>query len=93
MMLARIPTRQGQNLRRSHPLAFAKAAVARRPYTFDSLLSGSGGGGGGGGYGGGGMGIYLWPRTTVNTGLCVCPEGERMVVERFGKMVDIKSPG
>lgn len=42
---------------------------------------------------GGGNSAAQWPRSMVNTGICVCPQGERMVVERFGKMVDIKSPG
>ena len=34
-----------------------------------------------------------WPKTAANTLLCVCPQGERMVVERLGKMLDIKEPG
>jgi len=66
--------------------------AARRPYTFDS----PGGGGGLFGFGGGGGGPGFsapWPRSMVNTGLCVCPQGERMVVERFGKLNDIKGPG
>lgn len=39
------------------------------------------------------MTSFPWPRTGVNTVLCVCPQGERMVIERFGKMIDIKGPG
>ena len=57
----------------------ALLAIARS-YTFDALSPGHGG-------------STHWPRTVVNTGLCVCPQGELMVIERFGKMVDIKSPG
>jgi hypothetical protein len=57
--------------------------LSKREYNFDSVS----------GRGSGNNVRAGWPRTMVNTGLCVCPQGERMVVERFGKMVDIKSPG
>jgi len=90
VMLARTSSRQFNKWQRNQSVHMMKVAAARH-YTFDSLSGGDGGGGGG--YGGGGMGIYLWPRSTVNTGVCVCAEGERMVIERFGKMVDVKGPG
>ena len=80
--------------------------TAVRAYQFDPLPGGGGsgsgsgsgflggfGGGGGGGPSGKGFAVHLWPRTMVNTGVCVCPQGERMVVERFGKMHDLKEPG
>jgi regulator of protease activity HflC (stomatin/prohibitin superfamily) len=34
-----------------------------------------------------------WPRKTLNTGLNICPQGQRMVVERLGKLHSIESPG
>lgn len=35
----------------------------------------------------------VWPLTKANTILNVCPQGERYVVERFGKLLDIKESG
>lgn len=35
----------------------------------------------------------MWPLTKANTILNVCPQGERYVVERFGKLLDIKESG
>ena len=37
--------------------------------------------------------VDRWPRTAPNTILVVCPQGEKMIVERLGKMHDIKDPG
>ena len=34
-----------------------------------------------------------WPRTQANTLVNVCPQGERMVVERLGKLEAIKESG
>jgi hypothetical protein len=34
-----------------------------------------------------------WPRGKANMGLNVCPQGERMIVERLGRMHCIHSPG
>lgn len=34
-----------------------------------------------------------WPRTKANTVLNVCPQGHAMIVERFGKIRSIESPG
>lgn len=34
-----------------------------------------------------------WPRSQVNFFLNVCPQGEMMVVERLGKLNDIKEGG
>eukprot|EP01041_Mallomonas_annulata_P004537 gene4537-9004_t len=34
-----------------------------------------------------------WPKTHVNTLLNVCPQGEKMVVERLGRLHDIKESG
>ncbi len=73
--------------------------TGRRRYNFDALPGFGGSGRGGDGSGGGGAPTGFislagqWPLTMTNTGICVCPQGERMVVERFGKMVDIKEPG
>lgn len=41
------------------------------------------------------MAVYddVWPLTGTNTILNVCPQGERFVVERFGKLLDIKESG
>lgn len=35
----------------------------------------------------------VWPMASTNTILNVCPQGERFVVERFGKLLDIKESG
>ena len=35
----------------------------------------------------------VWPLVGTNTILNVCPQGERFVVERFGKLLDIKESG
>ncbi|GAB5034163.1 stomatin prohibitin-family membrane protease subunit [Nannochloropsis oceanica] len=35
----------------------------------------------------------VWPMGSTNTILNVCPQGERFVVERFGKLLDIKESG
>ncbi|TFJ83944.1 hypothetical protein NSK_005039 [Nannochloropsis salina CCMP1776] len=35
----------------------------------------------------------VWPLGSTNTILNVCPQGERFVVERFGKLLDIKESG
>jgi len=35
----------------------------------------------------------VWPLASTNTILNVCPQGERFVVERFGKLLDIKESG
>ena len=35
----------------------------------------------------------MWPLSKANTILNVCPQGERYVVERFGKLLDIKESG
>ena len=35
----------------------------------------------------------VWPLTKANTILNVCPQGERYVVERLGKLLDIKESG
>jgi regulator of protease activity HflC (stomatin/prohibitin superfamily) len=34
-----------------------------------------------------------WPRAQTNTVINVCPQGEQMVVERLGKLNDVKSGG
>lgn len=34
-----------------------------------------------------------WPRNRVNTVINVCPQGEQMVVERLGKLSDVKEGG
>jgi len=38
-------------------------------------------------------GHALWPRSGINTGICVCPQGEMMVIERFGKLHSVQPPG
>jgi len=64
-------------LRATRPALNRRVVQVSRAYTFDSPPSmGSGGGL-----------AATWPRTKTNTGICVCPQGERMVIERFGKMV------
>ena len=35
----------------------------------------------------------VWPLVGVNTILNVCPQGERFVVERLGKLLEIKESG
>ena len=37
--------------------------------------------------------LDTWPRSQTNTILNVCPQGEQMVIERLGKMHDIKEGG
>lgn len=34
-----------------------------------------------------------WPRSMVNTMFCICPQGENMVIERFGKKLYTQEPG
>lgn len=36
---------------------------------------------------------YQWPRSKVNTGLNICPQGEVMVIERLGKFSSIQTSG
>ena len=37
--------------------------------------------------------VDRWPRTAANTIIVVCPQGEKMIVERLGKMHSIQEPG
>ena len=65
-------------MRAARPAMNRRVVQFSRAYTFDSPPSMMGSGGGL---------AATWPRTKKNTGICVCPQGERMVIERFGKMV------
>lgn len=55
----------------------------KRPYSFEH----SGGGNGGG------MELTRWPVTKANTILNIVPQGERHIVERFGKLNEIQDSG
>jgi hypothetical protein len=35
----------------------------------------------------------LWPKSHPNTIFNVCPQGEAMIIERFGKLSSIEKPG
>ena len=40
-----------------------------------------------------GYALDFWPKSHANTIINVCPQGELMVVERFGKLHNIQQPG
>jgi len=83
------------------------AASAVRFYTLDAPGGGgrSGGGGGGSRPSVGGLfsmssrqnndnaDVYRWPVTKMNTVANICPQGFRILVERFGKLHTIHGPG
>lgn len=55
----------------------------RRTYTFDNSSGGNGGG----------VELTRWPVTKANTILNIVPQGERHIVERFGRLHQIQDSG
>ena len=71
--------------------ANAPAPAARRFYQFDA--ANGVGGLNFGSFGSNQTSAATWPRSMWNTVLCVCPPGEKLVVERIDGHVQVTEPG
>ena len=67
--------------------------IARRMYQFDSPGGGGGGGFNFGSFSGNQTSASTWPRSMWNTVICICPPGEKLVVERIDGVVQVREPG